>query len=162
MKLFSLILSLLLATTANAETLSGRVVSIADGDTVTMLDSSNTQHKIRLAQIDAPETGHGKNKPAQPYGEKSKAALSELVFQQTVEAQCQTKDRYGRLVCKILVNGTDANLEQVKNGWAWVYTKYARESSYFEAEATAKAKRIGLWADNEPVPPWEYRHPKQQ
>lgn len=131
---------------------------MADGDTITILDSANTQHKIRLAQIDAPEIGHGKNKPGMPFGEKSKAALSTLVANQTVEAQCQTKDRYGRLVCKILVGGTDANLEQVKNGWAWVYVKYAKESAYFEAEATAKANRIGLWADSDPEAPWEYRH----
>jgi len=153
-----LILSLLLATSASAETITGRVVSIADGDTVTILDSSNTQHKIRLAQIDAPETGHGRNKPAQPYGEKSKAALADFVFQKTVDADCQTKDRYGREVCKILLNGLDVNLEQVKNGMAWVYVKYAREQQYFEAEATVKEKRIGLWADSDPIAPWEYRH----
>jgi len=144
--------------TSFAETLSGRVVSVADGDTITVLDSSNTQHKIRLAQIDAPEVGHGKNKTAMAYGEKSKTALSNLVFQQVVEAECQTKDRYGRLVCKILVNGIDANLQQVKNGMAWVYVKYSKEASYYEAEATAKEKRIGLWADSDPIPPWEYRH----
>lgn len=131
---------------------------MADGDTITILDSSNTQHKIRLAQIDAPEIGHGKNKPAMPYGEKSKAALGNLVENQVVEAECQTKDRYGREVCKILVNGMDVNLEQVKNGMAWVYTKYAREQTYFEAEATAKTKRIGLWADSDPIAPWEFRH----
>lgn len=158
MKLFSLIFSILLATTATAETLSGRVVGVADGDTITILDSSNNQHKIRLSQIDAPEVGHGKNKPAMPFGEKSKAALSNLVANQTVEAQCETKDRYGRLVCKILVGGTDANLEQVKNGMAWVYVKYAKERIYFEAETEAKTKRLGLWADSDPIAPWEFRH----
>jgi len=153
-----LALLLLIATTTHAEVMTGRVVGVADGDTLTLLDSSNAQHKIRLAQIDAPEIGHGKNKPAQPFGERSKTALSNLVFQQTVEADCDTKDRYGRLICKIMLNGLNVNLEQVKNGWAWVYVKYAKEASYFEAEEQAKAKRIGLWTDSEPVAPWEFRH----
>jgi len=143
--------------TAHAETLLGRVVAVLDGDTVTILDQSKAQHRVRLAQIDAPEIGHGKNKPGQPFGNASKQSLSELVFGKDVRAECPESDRYGRLVCTIWVGSMDANLEQVKRGMAWVYRKYAKDPAYFRAEEEARAARRGLWADPNPVPPWEWR-----
>lgn len=143
--------------TAHAETLLGRVVAVLDGDTVTILDQSKAQHRVRLAQIDAPEIGHGKNKPGQPFGNASKQSLAELVFSRDVRAECPESDRYGRLVCTIWVGSMDANLEQVRRGMAWVYRKYARDPLYFRAEEEARAARRGLWADPNPVPPWEWR-----
>lgn len=98
---------------AYAEILSGRVVGIADGDTITVLDNTNTQHKIRLAGIDAPEK-------KQPFGNNSKKMLSSLVFGKTVDVDWDKRDRYGRLVGKVIIDGVDANLEQIKYGLAWI------------------------------------------
>lgn len=140
-----------------AETIKGRVVGVSDGDTVTILDGTKTQHKIRLAGIDAPEK-------KQPFGQASKKHLSDVVFNQNATLECGKTDRYKRKVCVVMVDGQDANLAQVKAGMAWWYSKYQREqtaaqrSSYEAAEATAKAGRVGLWQDAEPVAPWEWRH----
>lgn len=128
-----------------------------DGDTLTILDSSNTQIKIRLAGIDAPEK-------AQAYGQKSKESLSDLVFGKTVKVETAKKDRYGRTIGMILVDNQDMNLEQIKRGLAWHYKAYAKEqskedaSSYAEAENAARSSRRSLWADEQPVPPWDFRH----
>lgn len=119
--LFSLVVS-----SAFADQLTGRVVSIADGDTVTVLDGSNQQHKIRLAGIDAPEK-------KQPYGELAKQHLASLVFNRQVIVEWDKTDRYQRIVGKVLVNGNDANLEQLKAGMAWWYEKYRKEQSPVDA-----------------------------
>jgi endonuclease YncB( thermonuclease family) len=143
-----------------AATIDGRVVGVADGDTITVLDGANRQHKIRLAGIDAPEK-------SQPFGHRSKESLSGLVLSKTVTVETAKVDRYGRQVGKVLVNGADANLAQVQRGLAWHYKSYEREQSsvdrkaYSEAESQAKAARLGLWADVEPVPPWVFRHQKK-
>lgn len=157
MKFFFTAALLLTTLTCQAEIITGRVVGVADGDTVTVLDQSNTQHKIRLSGIDAPEM-------AQAFGQRSKQSLSELVFAKHVTVDTDKRDRYGRRVGKILVNGADANLEQIKRGLAWHYKTYAREQSaedrevYGAAEVAARASGIGLWRDAEPLPPWEFRH----
>lgn len=139
-----------------ADVLEGRVVSIADGDTITVLDSSNTQHKIRLAGIDAPEK-------KQPFGIISRQHLGDLVFSKQVRVEWSKLDRYGRIVGKVLVGNTNACLEQLKAGLAWHYTKYEKEQppadrvSYKKAEEEARGARLGLWRENGPVPPWEWR-----
>lgn len=136
------------------------MISIADGDTVTVLDSANTQIKIRLMGIDAPEK-------KQAFGTRSKESLSALVFDKQVTVEFSKKDKYGRTVGKILVNGIDANLEQVKAGMAWHYKQYQREQSaddratYAQAEEQARAAKTGLWADTDPTPPWDWRHAKK-
>lgn len=150
---------LLLANTSAADTQNGHVVGVSDGDTVTVLDATNTQWKIRLLGIDAPEK-------KQAFGNKSKEHLSDLVFNKHVQVEYSKKDKYGRTVGKITVHGVDANLEQVKAGMAWHYKKYQSEQSeadriaYAQAEDQAKAARLGLWLDPEPTPPWDWR--KQQ
>lgn len=153
--------ALILALTAGAstagETLHGRIVAVLDGDTVTMLDESRSQHQIRLAQIDAPEIGHGMNKPGQPFGQKSKQSLSDLAYGRDVRADCESRDQYGRAVCTILVGNLDVNLEQVRRGMAWVYRKYAHDPAYYRAEDEARNAKRGLWADPDQIPPWEYR-----
>lgn len=147
------------AFTVDAEVVIGRVVGVADGDTLTVLDVDQVQHKIRLAGIDAPEK-------KQPFGSRSKESLSELAFDKTVEVETSKRDRYGRQIGKVLVNGRDVNLVQVKRGMAWFYRQYQLEQSpadrrlYEEAENTAKAGKKGLWRDHEPMPPWEFRHLK--
>lgn len=139
-----------------ADSLKGRVVGISDGDTITVLDAGNRQYKIRLAGIDAPESH-------QAFGQKSKANLSALVFNRQVVAQCTKTDKYRREICKVLVDDIDANLEQVRAGMAWWYRHYAKEQSrqdqeaYEAAEFNAKIRRTGLWADKNPMPPWDFR-----
>ena len=103
-------------------TLSGRVVRIADGDTITVLDASNTQHRIRLQGIDAPES-------KQDFGTQSKKKLSGLIFGKDVEVVYEKTDQYGRLLGKVLLDGKDINLEQVRSGMAWHYKEYEREQS---------------------------------
>ena len=149
-------LLLFLAGNLNATTLQGKVVHVADGDTITVLDATNTQHKIRLQGIDAPEK-------AQAFGQKSKQSLHQLVHSKQVRVEFQKKDKYGRAVGKVVYNGTDVCLEQIKLGMAWHYKQYASEQSkedqelYAQAELTARTRAFGLWKDNQPSPPWEYR-----
>jgi endonuclease YncB( thermonuclease family) len=141
---------------AGSQTLNGRVVRVADGDTITVLDATNTQHRIRLEGIDAPESH-------QAFGTQSKKSLSEMVFGKDVVVVYQKTDQYGRLVGKILLDGKDINLEQVKAGMAWHYKEYQREQTpedrelYAGAEDEARAARRGLWQDPDPTEPSAFR-----
>ena len=150
---------LALVCTAHAENITGRVVGVADGDTITVLDVDKVQHKIRLAGIDAPEK-------KQAFGNRSKESLSALAFDKTVNVETDKRDRYGRQIGKVLVNGQDVNLVQVERGMAWFYRQYQREQSpndrglYEAAEDAARADKRGLWRDADPMPPWEFRHNK--
>ncbi len=142
---------------AAAETVTGKVIGVSDGDTIDVLDNSKTTHRVRLAGIDAPEK-------AQPFGQRSKQHLSDSVFGKQVEVATGKTDRYGRTVGKVLVNGKDANLEQVRSGYAWHYKAYAGEQTpqdralYSSAETSARSSRVGLWHDPAPMAPWEWRH----
>jgi endonuclease YncB( thermonuclease family) len=154
--LASSLIALLFVCHCNAATIEGRVVGVADGDTVTVLDANKVQHKIRLAGIDAPEK-------KQPFGQRSKQSLSDLVFDKTVTVETNKRDKYKRNVGKVLVDGVDANLMQVQRGFAWHYKAYEREQSandrmaYANAEIEARGAKRGLWANVDPVPPWEFR-----
>ncbi len=158
MKLFQCFITLLLFLAGNlsATTLQGMVVQVSDGDTLTVLDDQKNQHKIRLQGIDAPEK-------SQPFGQKSKQSLNQLVHSQLVTVEFQKKDKYGRIVGKVLLNGMDVCLEQIKLGMAWHYRQYKSEQpkedqdTYPQAEQTARAKVMGLWKDKSPTPPWEFR-----
>lgn len=134
------------------DVLTGRVVGVADGDTLTLLQGGRTQTRIRLAQIDAPEK-------SQAFGQKSKASLSDLVFNKEVKVSVETTDRYGRTVGTVFLGEQDINLKQVERGFAWVYRRYAHDPAYEAAEARARTKGLGLWSEPDPMPPWEYRHP---
>lgn len=144
--------------------LHGRVVYTDDGDTVVLLTQANTQVKIRLSSIDAPEsshTNHEVGRVGQPYANKATEFLASMVKGREVDARCYEADRYGREVCELLVDGLSANAEMVKKGWAWANTaangRYLRDRSLIEAQASAQRNRLGLWAGNNPVPPWEWR-----
>lgn len=145
---------------AQADLITGRVVGVTDGDTITILDNTNTQHKIRLAGIDAPE----KN---QAFGTASKRSLSDMVFGKQVDIEWSKRDRYGRTVGKVLTSGLDVNLEQIRRGMAWFYTKYQSEllsedrQEYPVAQDYAEMNRLGLWADSSPIPPWDFRNKRR-
>lgn len=149
-------LALLLAFTgvpAAAETLMGRVVSIQDGDTLTVLVAGRPV-KVRLAGIDAPER-------EQPFGEKSRQSLSSLAFNRTVSVAVQKMDDYGRTIGVVTVAGSNVEAEQVRRGLAWVYRQYSHDAQLLALEAEARAARRGLWADANPTPPWNWRHSGQ-
>jgi len=163
--LLSILLLNLLAWMCLADTLDGRVVHVADGDTITVLDDQRVQHKIRLAGIDAPEKG-------QPFSNSSRKSLSGMVAGKDVRVEFDKTDRYGRLVGKVWVQPSDckqcgktldANLAQLTIGMAWWYRYYAHEQSredqgrYEFAEREAQAKGVGVWSQPDPVPPWDWR-----
>lgn len=138
-----------------ADTFSGKVVGVADGDTLTVLTPENKQVKIRLAGIDAPEK-------SQDFGQVSKKSLSDLVFGKDVDVNVESTDRYGRTVGWVSIGKKDINAVQVDKGLAWVYRKYIDVNSAYGQvliglEEGARSKKIGLWGGNGPVPPWSYR-----
>lgn len=137
-----------------AQTLNGRVVGVSDGDTLTLLVARQS-YKIRLAQIDAPEKG-------QPFGERSRQSLAELVFGQEVSVEVEAEDRYKRLVGTIRRNGSNINLQQVQRGMAWVYVQYAHDAEMLVAEQQARAARRGLWSQRDPQPPWQWRRQQKK
>ncbi len=146
---------------AQQKTITGKVVGVSDGDTITVLDSSKRQHKVRLEGIDAPES-------AQAFGQKSKQSLSHLIFGRTVMVTSSKTDRYGRTLGKVQLDGKNINYLQAMQGMAWFYRDYARDLSrddaaaYEQAERTARAEKRSLWADPSPVPPWEFRRGKRE
>jgi len=141
---------------ASADELRGRVVSVSDGDTITLLDAAKQQHRVRLYGIDAPERG-------QPFADRSRQHLSKWLHGQEVIVDWHKRDQYGRLVGVVLAFGHDIGLEQVRAGMAWWYRDYAKEQqpesrqSYELAEQEARRMKRGLWSGPEPVPPWEWR-----
>ena len=146
------ILLLLLAFPACAAGYSARVIGIADGDTITVLTADKTQHRIRLWGIDAPETG-------QDFGSRAKQAASELAFGKQVTIRPRDTDRYGRTVAEVILpDGRSMNREMVGKGMAWWFRRYApRDADLARLEGEARAARIGLWSQPNPVPPWEWR-----
>lgn len=155
MKILGFIFALLLlATTPTlAATLSGKVVAVADGDTITILTPDKEQVKIRLNEIDAPEKD-------QPFGQSSKKALSDLVFGKDVSVEWNKTDKYKRTLGRVFIGDTDVNLQQVKNGAAWAYTQYLTDDRIKQAETEARNAKAGLWAlqADQIMPPWEWRH----
>lgn len=143
---------LCLSLSAKAEVFTGKVVGVHDGDTITVLDEGRHATKIRLAEIDTPETG-------QPYGSKAKQELSALVFSKEISVSTETTDRYGRTVAHVSVDGMDVNREMVRRGAAWVYRAYLKDKSLLTVESEARAAKRGLWGlpEAEQTPPWEWR-----
>jgi endonuclease YncB( thermonuclease family) len=127
-----------------------RVVGVHDGDTVTCIDDTNTKQKVRLAEIDAPEIG-------QDFGKVSRDALAELVFGKTVEVRDDGKDRYGRWIGHLSVDGVDVNRQMVGTGNAWHYAAYSQDEQLDDLEQQARARKLGLWTQPSPTPPWEFR-----
>jgi micrococcal nuclease len=162
-KLFLLITFLLTLTSIPVSaktTLQDKVMKVSDGDTIIVSPIEGGQFfKCRLYGIDAPETAKGR-KPGQPYGEEAAKELKHLILGQTVEITLTGAKTYKREVCMVRKEGMDINLEMVKRGYAWAYVRYLKRpyaSEYIEAENEARTKRLGLWQDANPQPPWEFR-----
>lgn len=142
--------------TAEQKRLTGKVVGVSDGDTITVLDKTNSQYRVRLAGIDAPES-------KQEFGQASKKNLSDMVFGRSVEIFYTKLDRYERVLGRVIHNGQDINLAQVEAGLAWHYKEFEREQSpeerraYADAELRAREQRRGLWQQPNPVKPSEFR-----
>ena len=133
------------------------VVAISDGDTLKARcgeAGAYEQVTVRLAEIVAPEK-------AQPFGQRSKAHLSMLCFGAWATIRTETVDRYRRTVARVECRGKYANAEQVRAGMAWAYTKYQRDKTFPQLQAEAQGRRAGLWADREPVAPWEWREARR-
>jgi len=136
---------------SHGQELFGRVVKVTDGDTLTLRTSDRREYTIRLHGIDAPEHD-------QPYGNASSTALSRMVINREVKVRVEDIDRYARLVGTVEFEGENINLAMVRDGHAWWYKQYARSIRELEAaESAAKEKRIGLWRNEKPVPPWTWR-----
>jgi endonuclease YncB( thermonuclease family) len=155
----ALITVLCLTAAAQQQTITGKVVDVSDGDTITVLDDSNKQHKIGLEGIDAPESN-------QDYGSRAKQSLSDLVFGKTVTVISSKKDKYGRVLGKVTLDGKNINQEQIDRGMAWFDRAYQAElpanvaAVYELREARAQQEKRGLWADASPIPPWDFRRDK--
>jgi endonuclease YncB( thermonuclease family) len=156
MKKLIFIFILFLSNLVYAKTIEGLVVGVADGDTITVLDQQKNTYKIRLQGIDAPEK-------KQAFGEKSKQSLHDLVHSKQVRIEYDKEDKYGRIVGKVTVDDVDVCLQQLVLGMAWHYKKYQNEQSlsdralYSETELKSKSLKLGLWSDDTPMPPWEFR-----
>ena len=134
-----------------AQVVSGKVVGVSDGDTITLLTSGNRSVKVRLDGIDAPES-------RQDFGQRSKQMASDLMFGKQVSVEVRDRDRYGRTVGVVSVGGVDVNRAMVSAGMAWWYRQYAPGNRALElAESDARAAKRGLWSSPSPVPPWEFR-----
>lgn len=149
-----LVLALTTAPYVHAETITGKVVGIADGDTITVLDTTKTQHKIRLDGIDAPEGG-------QAFSAKSKKALSGKIHGKDVRIEYEKRDRYGRILGQVYLGDRLINKEMVSEGFAWHYKKYSSDKALADAEVTARTAKAGLWSEAHPTPPWEFRTGKK-
>lgn len=146
---------LAIAYPAAAEQITGRVVAIQDGDTLTLL-VNRKQVKVRLADIDSPES-------KQPFGTRSRQSLATLCFNKEARLETQGKDRYGRTIATVYCADVDANATQVRQGMAWVFDRYASPSSpLYALQNDARAARRGLWADSSPIPPWEWRGKRRE
>ena len=120
---------------------------------MTILDAANAQHKIRFHGIDAPEK-------SQAFGQKSKQHLSSLVFGKDVRVKYKSRDKYGRILGTVYIDGLDVNLEMIRAGLAWHYKRYDSTPAYAAAELEARQNRRGLWSDSNPTPPEQFRHGK--
>ena len=142
---------------AHAEKISGQVISIADGDTLTLQDAQTHQHQIRLAGIDAPEL-------TQDFGQQAKTHLANLALNQQVTADCKKTEPNRLEICAVTIGGNDIGLEQIRKGMAWWYQQNAAElpvqtqTNYRQTEFNAKIHRLGFWNSKNPTPPWVWRH----
>ena len=150
----AILFTLLAPSSGLCQNLSGKVISVADGDTITILTQGNKQVKIRLYGIDTPEKG-------QEFGSRAKKFTASLVADESVRVELITTDRYGKTVAMVFLNDLNVNKEIVRSGFAWVYRKYCTEqicNEFYDDEEQARSAGLGLWHDAKPQPPWEWRN----
>lgn len=153
-KLLSVLLILLIPFLVFAQTYTGKIIAVKDGDTVVML-VKDKQQTIRLAHIDTPEK-------KQPYGTAAKKYLSDRIFGRQVQAVIAGKpDRNGRWIAEIFSRNQNINKEMVRNGLAWHYKQYSKDDNYAALERIARQKKSGLWKDQLPIAPWQWRKMKK-
>jgi endonuclease YncB( thermonuclease family) len=145
---------------AFGETVHGQVTAVPDGDTLELLADGDIPMRVRVAGIDAPEKG-------QPFGRQARMAMRDLVSGREVMVEWTKRDRYGRILGTVYVDGADVGWVMLRSGWAWHYKQYERDQSlsqrmqYAEAEGVARLEAVGLWVDFAPVPPWQWRRGKR-
>lgn len=132
--------------------LTGKAIKMIDGDTFDLL-SNGTVYRIRLNGIDCPER-------SQPYYQQAKNFLANACLKQQVTVTYSSKDRNGRLLGNVYVNGKLINLTLVQQGYAWHYKKYSKDVQLARAETAARAAKLGLWKDGNAIAPWEWRKMK--
>jgi endonuclease YncB( thermonuclease family) len=143
-----------LAIAQNPQKLDAQVVRVLDGDTVVVRDiRDGSSHRVRLAQIDAPESD-------QPFGKESTEALKQLIDGKHVTVTFSRTDQYGRIVGTIWYEDKDVNLYMVSNGYAMRYHRFSDSLEYLQAHREAQRERRGLWGDKNPVNPWDWRRQK--
>jgi len=139
-----------------AKVLRGMVISIIDGDTIEILDEQKASYRIRLKGIDAPEK-------RQAFGNVSRENLAVISAGKSVTVEWQKYDRYGRIIGKVFVDGTDICLQQIKAGLAWHFKRFENEQTeldrqlYAEAEDEARSRKVGLWQESSQIEPWNFR-----
>lgn len=137
---------------------SYKVVGVKDGDTFVLLINGKEQ-VVRFAHIDCPEK-------KQPFGTKAKHFVSDKCYGTHVRLRVDEKnkfDRYKRLIAEVILeDGTNLNKELVKKGLAWHFTRFSSSKEYEALEKEARAHKVGLWADKNPIAPWEWRRPQKK
>lgn len=132
----------------------GKVTAVKDGDTIKVL-SNEEEETIRLAHIDCPEK-------KQPYSNLAKKFVSDYCFGKEVIIKWEgKKDRNGRIIGEVFINGKCLNRELVKNGLAWHFKRYSKSEDYEKLEDEAKLNHVGLWSENNPIAPWDWRKKKR-
>jgi endonuclease YncB( thermonuclease family) len=148
----ALTINLMFAISVNAQTISGHVVGVSDGDTIKVLTGNHELTVVRLEGIDCPEK-------KQAFGKRAKEFTSSLVFDRDVMLDSRGHDRYGRTIAEVrLSDGTSVNYALVKNGLAWWYQKYSKDAKLAGLEQGARRQHLGLWSDASPEAPWDFRH----
>ena len=133
----------------------GKCTRVSDGDTIHVVTDGNVKFKVRLDRIDAPEKD-------QPYGKEATAYLTSLIRGKTVRVVWVKKDQYGRVLGIVYLDKTDINLKMVETGNAWHYSYFDKTPAYIAAESAAKEKKLGLWAAENPINPYEWRKNKRK
>jgi endonuclease YncB( thermonuclease family) len=134
---------------ARQEDFSGQVVTVVDGDTIGVLRDGREVF-VRLDGIDAPESG-------QPFGPQAKQFMSDAALNRIVVVSGSEIDRSGRLIARVTANGRDLSLAAVEAGFAWQFVRHSKDPMLTAAETRARSQRLGLWAQPNPTPPWDYR-----
>ncbi|MBL4663950.1 MAG: thermonuclease family protein [Flavobacteriaceae bacterium] len=152
--LATLLLSALCISNSSGQVIQGKVVGVTDGDTFTLLDKDSVLIKVRLANIDCPEK-------KQPYSDKATQFTSDAIFGEMITIKKLKSDRYRRYIA-IVFYGDSINLNQqlVKNGLAWDYVKYSKDTLLKEYQKNARLMKLGLWRDKNPIAPWDWRDKK--